>query len=193
MALQEHGMKPGGRDVLVTGAAGGVGSIAVAILAHLGYGVVASSGRAMIHNFLHELGAHRVIDRSSLATPSPRPLESEHWGGAVDSVGGETLAAILRSTAYGSSVAACGLAGGSMLPTTVFPFILRGVNLPGIDSVMCPGERRTRAWARLVHDLPSEAVEKIAHVVPLKDVPTLAHEILKGHVRGRAIVDVNAL
>lgn len=193
MALEEHGLAPGGRDVIVTGASGGVGSIAVAILAHLGYTVVASSGRTLSHNFLRGLGAQRVIDRDTLSTPSSRPLESEHWGGAVDSVGGETLAALLRSMAYGSSVAACGLAGGTALPTTVFPFILRGVNLLGIDSVMATTERRTRAWARLVHDLPAEALAQITHVVPLKEVPNLAQAILKGQVRGRAIVDVNAL
>jgi len=190
MALEEHGVKPGAGDVAVTGAAGGVGSVAVAILAHLGYNVVASSGRAALHPYLESLGAKQIIDRSVLATPSGRPLETERWAGAVDSVGGETLAALLRSTRYGGTVAACGLAGGSALNTTVFPFILRGVSLAGVDSVMCPTPRRQTAWERLARDLPAGVLERITQVVPLREVPALSQQILKGEVRGRVVVDL---
>src|SRR3984957_14950162 len=135
MALEEHGLKPGGREVAVTGAAGGVGSVAIAILAKLGYKVVASSGRAELHEYLRELGASEILDRAVLSAPSKRPLETERWAAAIDSVGGDTLAGILRTLSIRGSVAACGLAGGSALNTTVFPFILRAVNLLGIDSV----------------------------------------------------------
>lgn len=192
MALEEHGLKPGGREVLVTGAAGGVGSLAVAILARRGYRVVASTGRASAHDFLRSLGAADVLDRSVLAAPSERPLESERWGGAVDTVGGTTLANVLKAMAYGTSVAACGLAGGSSLPATVFPFILRGVNLLGIDSVLCPKARRQEAWSRLAAELTAEVLDQVVQTVPLAEVPRLAAEILKGQIRGRVVVDVNA-
>ncbi len=189
MALEEHGLERGDRPVVVTGAAGGVGSVAVALLSALGHAVTASTGRGAEGDYLRSLGASEVIDR--LGAPSKRPLESERWGGAVDTVGGETLAAVLRSLSYGCSAAACGLAGGSDLPTTVLPFILRGVNLLGIDSVQCPRERRRAAWARLAHDLPADILDRIIQVVPLSQVPALARDILKGQVRGRVVIDVN--
>jgi acrylyl-CoA reductase (NADPH) len=191
MALEERGLAPGGRPVVVTGASGGVGSIAVALLARLGYHVVASTGRAELHAYLTDLGAREIIGREALASPG-KPLESERWGGAVDTVGGDTLAGLLRAMAYGTSVAACGLAGGSALNTTVFPFILRGVSLLGIDSVMCPQERRRAAWARLARDLPRNALERIVQVAPLAEVPALSRQILAGQVRGRIVIDVNA-
>jgi acrylyl-CoA reductase (NADPH) len=190
MALEEHGLHPGGREVLVTGAAGGVGSIAVALLASLGYQVIAGTGRSELHEYLKELGAAGFLDRATLATPSKRPLESERWGGAVDTVGGETLATVLCAMARGSSVAACGLAGGNTLPTTVLPFILRGVNLLGIDSAFCPQERRLAAWKRLAHILPREKFEKIVQVVPFQELLALSDEILHGRVRGRVVVDM---
>lgn len=192
MALEDHGLRPGGREVLVTGAAGGVGSVAVAVLARLGYNVVASTGRSEMHSYLKDLGAATILDRHTLADTSKKPLESERWGGAVDTVGAETLAGVLRSVAYGCSVAACGLAGGNSLPTTVLPFILRGVNLLGIDSVMCPQQRRLKAWNRLLQDLPMDKLEKIMHVEPLEKVPDLSQEMLKGHIQGRVAVDVNS-
>lgn len=192
MALEEHGLAPGGREVVVTGAAGGVGSVAVAILARLGYQVAAGTGRAEAHDYLRSLGASRIIDRAALAAPSNRPLESEQWAGAVDTVGGDTLAALLRAMGYGGSVAACGLAGGNHLQTTVLPFILRGVNLLGIDSVQCPAARRRAAWERLARDLPPAALERMMQVIPLAEVPAASQQILRGQVRGRVVVDVNA-
>lgn len=192
MALEAHGLRPGEREVLVTGAGGGVGSVAVALLARLGYRVAASTGRPELHGYLRELGAATIVDRRDLAAPAQRPLESERWAGAVDTVGGDTLAAVLRSLAHGSSVAACGLAGGSALNTTVFPFILRGVNLLGIDSVLCPLEPRQAAWVRLARDLPAGALARMMQVAPLREVPALSREILQGRIRGRVVVDVNA-
>jgi acrylyl-CoA reductase (NADPH) len=192
MALEKHGLTPEKGEVAVTGASGGVGSVAVAILAHLGYHVVASTGRAETHDYLRVLGARDIMDRNVLATLSHRPLEATRWAGAVDSVGGETLASLLKSMAHRASVAACGLAGGSHLPTTVHPFILRGVNLLGIDSNMSPIVERQEAWARLAHDLPLDLLESMTQVVPLNDVPALSEEILKGQIRGRVVIDVNA-
>jgi acrylyl-CoA reductase (NADPH) len=189
IALEERGSRPGEREVLVTGAAGGVGSVAIAILAKLGYQVVASTGKLDAHEYLKSIGASKVIDR--LAPPG-KPLESERWGGAVDSVGGATLAALLPSMAYNSSVAAVGNAGGGELHTTVFPFILRGVGLLGVESVAVPPERRRGAWARLARDLPAEALDRMIQVAPLKDVPALSQEICEGRIRGRVVVDVNA-
>jgi acrylyl-CoA reductase (NADPH) len=136
------------------------------------------------------LGARRILDRQTLSAPSEKPLEPERWGGAIDTVGGETLAALFRTMAYGTSVAACGLAGGSRLQTTVFPFILRGVSLIGIESSLAPRERRQAAWARLVTDLPSEALERMVQVVPLEEIPRLSQEILQGRVRGRIVVEL---
>ena len=192
MALEDHGVGPSGRPVIVTGAAGGVGSVAVALLAQRGYTVAAATGRSELHDYLKGLGASEIVERAALAAPSTRPLESERWGGGVDTVGSTTLAAVLRATAYGGSVAACGLAGGNDLPTTVLPFILRAVNLLGIDSVLCPPDRRRTAWERLARDVPSETLDRITQVAPLADVPRLAGEILQGRVRGRVIIDVRA-
>ncbi len=191
MALQERGPAPAGRPVLVTGASGGVGSIAVALLAHLGYTVAASTGSASAHDDLRALGASEIVDRADITAPGG-PLGSERWAGAVDTVGGDTLAGVLRALAYGASVSACGNAGGVALNTTVLPFILRGVSLIGVDSVMCPPDRRLRAWDRLAHDLPHDALERITHVVPLRDVPDRANAILRGEIQGRTVVDVNA-
>lgn len=192
MALEEHGLRPGGRPVVVSGAAGGVGSTAVAILARLGYHVVASTGREAEHAYLRTLGAAEIIDREALSAASGRPLESERWGGAVDSVGGDTLAGILRALAIGASVAACGNAGGAELHTTVFPFILRGVNLLGIDSLHLPQERRRQIWTRIARDLPLDLLDRTIEVVPLGDLPARAEAITRGQVRGRTVVDVNA-
>jgi acrylyl-CoA reductase (NADPH) len=191
-ALEEGGLTPGEREVVVTGAAGGVGSVAVALLARGGHNVTASTGRATEHDYLTNLGARQIIDRGVLAAPSNRPLESERWAGAVDTVGGETLAAIIRSTAYTGAVAACGLAGGTDLKTTVFPFILRGVRLIGIDSVLATRERREAAWSRLAREFPAGLPGDVTQTVSLADLPTLADAIIDGQVRGRVIVDVNA-
>lgn len=192
LALEEHGLTPADpREVVVTGAAGGVGSIAVAILAKLGYNVVASTGRAELHDYLRQLGAKQIIDRAVLAKPG-KPLESERWAGAVDTVGGDTLAALLPGIVSNGSVAACGNAAGFTLNTTVFPFILRGVNLLGINSVMVPRPRRLVLWERLARDLPKEALAAMTQVAPLADVPELSQQILKGQIRGRVVVDVNA-
>jgi acrylyl-CoA reductase (NADPH) len=194
LALEHNGLRPDseGAEVLVTGAAGGVGSIAVALLAHLGHTVAASTGRPETHDFLASLGATAVIDRQELATPSGRPLDRERWAGAVDVVGGETLASVLRQTRYRGTVAACGLTGGNDLPTTVLPFILRGVTLVGIDSVACPTDVRTEAWRRLGHDLPTDLLDSLTTVEPLSRVPVLAEDIMAGRIRGRVVIDVNA-
>jgi acrylyl-CoA reductase (NADPH) len=192
VALEAQGLAPAAGEVLVTGAAGGVGSVAIAILAKRGYAVVASTGRADTYDYLKSLGATTVIDRTPFAYPAKRPLEGERWAGCVDSVGGNTLARVLAQTKYGGSVAAVGLAGGARLEHTVMPFILRGVNLLGIDSVMCPAKRRIEAWARLRTDLPLAQLDAMTVAARLDDVPRLATEILKGQVRGRVVVDVNA-
>lgn len=186
LALEGHALPPG-RELLVTGAAGGVGSMAVALLSQLGHSVVASTGRAEEHEYLTALGAREVIRRLPAAG---KPLESERWGGAVDTVGGATLAALLRALAYGGSVAACGNAGGVELNTTVFPFILRGVNLLGVDSVMCPPDRRRAAWARLAHALPADKLASMTQTIALGDVPAFSQKIVDGAVRGRVVVDV---
>jgi acrylyl-CoA reductase (NADPH) len=191
MALESAGLAPAAGEVLVTGAAGGVGSVATAILARLGYRVVASTGRQDAHEYLKGLGAESVIDRAPFAEPAKRPLESERWAGCVDAVGGNTLARVLAQLKYGGSVAAVGLAGGSRLEHTVIPFLLRGVNLLGIDSVMCPQPRRAQAWKRLGTDLPLDKLEAMTMDATLADVPRLAREILHGQVRGRVVVDVN--
>jgi acrylyl-CoA reductase (NADPH) len=191
MALEEHGVKPGGREVVVTGAAGGVGSVAIAILGTLGYKVVASSGRAELHDYLRGLGASEIIDRNVLSAPSKRPLDSERWAAGIDNVGGDTLAGLLRSVVIGGSVASCGLAGGAALNTSVFPFILRGVNLLGIDSVRVPNHRRREIWARLARDLPTNLLDGMIQVKPLTKVFELGEQILAGKVRGRTVIDVN--
>ncbi len=161
------------------------------MLAKCGYRIVASTGRAETHEYLTGLGAAAVIDRSLFSEPAKRPLESERWVGCIDSVGGNTLARVLAQTKYGCSVAAVGLAGGSKLEHTVLPFILRGVTLLGIDSVLSPKPRRIDAWARLCKDLPMEKLEAMTVGATLGDVPRLAAEILKGQIRGRVVVDVN--
>ncbi len=191
MALEEHGLTPSRGEVLVTGAAGGVGSVAVALLAKLGYQVAAVTGRPETEGYLLGLGASRVVARSELAETVKRPLEAETWAGCVDAVGGAMLARVLGQMKYGGSVAAVGLAGGASLPTSVIPFLLRGVNLLGIDSVMAPYERRVVAWGRVVQDLPMEKLEAMVRVAGLGDLPALGEAILKGGVQGRVVVDVN--
>jgi acrylyl-CoA reductase (NADPH) len=189
-ALERHGLKPDGGDVLVTGAAGGVGSVAVAFLSRLGHRVVASTGRPEQRDYLTELGAADLIDRATFAERPSRPLDGERWAGAIDAVGGHTLATILTQLKYRASAAACGLAGGSELPATVIPFLLRGVNLLGIDSVMCPRDERIEAWRRLVRDLPLDRLDRMTETVPLSALPGLAPKILGGATRGRIVVDV---
>src|SRR5580704_9859087 len=194
IALERHGLTPDGgpaaNEVLVTGAAGGVGSVAVSLLSALGYRAVASTGRPELRDYLTGLGAAELIDRATLAAKPTRSLDRERWAGAIDAVGGMTLATVLTQLKYRASVAACGLAGGSELPTTVIPFLLRGVNLLGIDSVMCPREERLPAWQRLARDLPLDRLEQITQSVPLGEVTALAPRILKGEVRGRIIIDL---
>ncbi|MSP89547.1 MAG: acryloyl-CoA reductase [Alphaproteobacteria bacterium] len=190
IALEQHGLTPAGGDVAVTGAAGGVGSVALAILAKLGYRAVASTGRADTHDYLKSLGAAEIVDRSLLANPSGKPLESERWAGAIDSVGGTTLASLLTQMKYRGTVAACGLAGGNELKTTVIPFLLRGIKLIGIDSVMCPQVERHEIWRRLAQDLPLDKLDAMTETVGLGDLTALAGRILKGGVRGRIVVEV---
>jgi len=192
MALEDHGLAPGAGEVLVTGAAGGVGSVAVAILAHLGYQVAAVTGRPALEPYLRSLGASRIIGREELAETIKRPLEAETWAGCVDSVGGSMLARVLGQMKYGGSVSSVGLAGGAQLPATVIPFLLRGVNLLGIDSVMRPYADRVRAWSRIARDLPMETLEAMVQPATLSDVPELGAAILKGQVQGRVVIDVNA-
>ena len=191
LALEQAGLAPGGREVVVTGAAGGVGSVAVALLAKLGYTVIAATGRPETRDYLKGLGASGFLTRDELTAKGP-PLGSERWAGGVDSVGGQTLATILAQTAWGGAIAACGLAGGTDLPTTVLPFILRGVSLLGVDSVMAPKARRDMAWARLARDLDAAKLAAMTEVIPLAKVPEYAPRILAGQVRGRVVVDVNA-
>lgn len=191
MALEEHGLTPEKGEVLVTGAAGGVGSVAVAILAKLGYQVAASTGRPETHDYLRGLGAGTIVERASIEKPSGKPLESERWAGCIDAVGGGTLATVLSQLRYHGAVAACGLAGGTKLEATVIPFLLRGVNLLGIDSVMCPPARRREAWARLAKDLPLDLLDGMTSEVKLAELPGLAKKILAGKVRGRVVVDVS--
>jgi acrylyl-CoA reductase (NADPH) len=186
--LQRHGLATGD-PVLVTGAAGGVGSTAVGLLARLGFHVTASTGRVDEEgDALRAIGASDVIDRSEVATVPERPLLSERWAGAVDAVGGATLAHVLAEVRYGGAVAACGLAGGNDLPTTVIPFLLRGVTLYGIDSVMCPAFRRAEVWARIADVLDLDALESMTTEVTLERLPALADEILAGRTRGRVVV-----
>ncbi len=191
MALEDHGMKPENGPVLVTGAAGGVGSVATAILANLGYEVAAVTGRPETEEYLKRLGASRIVARDEINETVKRPLESETWAGCVDAVGGAMLARVLGQMKYGASVAAVGLAGGAGLPATVIPFLLRGVNLLGIDSVLQPFENRQRAWQRIVTDLPMDKLEAMVQPATLSDLPALGADILKGKVKGRVVVDVN--
>jgi putative YhdH/YhfP family quinone oxidoreductase len=190
IALQEHGVTPERGPVLVTGATGGVGSTAVGMLAGLGYEVVASTGKPAAGDFLRRLGASEIIDRAELATESSRPLESTVWAGAVDCVGGVTLANVLKRVHYGGSVAASGLTGGNGLPTTVLPFILRGVNLLGIDSVMTPIDHRRAVWARIATDLKPKALDEIGHDIALADLDGALTAILQGAATGRSVVDL---
>jgi acrylyl-CoA reductase (NADPH) len=192
IVLERHALKPDAGEVLITGAAGGVGSIAVSLLAALGYRVAASTGRPELRDYLVGLGAAELIDRAALAAKPTRPLDRERWAGVIDAVGGMTLATVLTQLKYRASVAACGLAGGTDLPATVIPFLLRGVNLLGIDSVMCPPDERIEAWRRLARDLPLDKLEAATQTVSLADVPDLAPRILKGEVRGRIVVDLAA-
>ena len=189
-ALEDHGLAPGADEVLVTGAAGGVGSVAVAILAHLGYSVAAVTGRPETEAYLQSLGAARIVPRADLAETVKRPLEAETWAGCIDAVGGAMLARVLGQMRYGGSVASVGLAGGAALPATVIPFLLRGVNLLGIDSVMRPYADRVRAWSRLSRDLPLDQLERMIRPATLSDLPALGPAILKGQVQGRVVVDV---
>ncbi len=188
MALERHGVTPGKGDVLVTGAAGGVGSVAVSLLAKLGYRVVASTGRATEAPYLTGLGAAEVIDRATLSAPG-KPLQKERWAGVVDSVGSHTLVNACATTRYGGTVAACGLAAGMDLPGTVAPFILRGVTLAGVDSVMAPMALRREAWNRLARDLEPARLAAMTREIPLADAIPLAGDLLAGKVRGRVVVD----
>ena len=190
MALEDHGIKDG--PVLVTGAAGGVGSVATAILANLGHEVAAVTGRPETADYLTSLGATQIVAREDINETTKRPLEAETWGGCVDAVGGEMLARLLGQMKYGASVSAVGLAGGAGLPATVIPFLLRGVNLLGIDSVMQPYDNRVRAWGRIAQDLPMDKLESMIQPATLSDLPDLGRGILKGQVKGRVVVDVNA-
>jgi acrylyl-CoA reductase (NADPH) len=191
MALEKHGLERDDGDVLVTGAAGGVGSVAVALLAGLGYRVIASTGRPETHDFLKALGAADFLDRAVLAAPTTKPLQTERWAGAIDAVGGTTLASIITQLKYRASVAACGLAGGAELPTTVLPFLLRGVNLLGIDSVMAPIGERREAWKRLATGLPVKIIDSLTETIPLAAVPDYGRKILEGQVRGRVVVEID--
>jgi len=190
MALEDQGLKKG--PVLVTGAAGGVGSVATAILAKLGHEVAAVTGRPEQEEYLKSLGASRIVPREELTEVTKKPLEAEAWGGCVDAVAGAMLGRVLKQMEYGSSVAAIGLAGGAAIEgALITPFILRGVNLLGIDSVMQPYENRTRAWERIARDLPMDKLEAMVQPACLGDLPELGRDILKGQVKGRVVVDVN--
>ena len=191
MALQKHGVTPGSGDILVTGAGGGVGSVAIALLAKLGYRVVASTGRPQEADYLRQLGAADILDRAELSAPG-KPLAKERWAGVVDTVGSHTLANACASTQYGGVVTACGLAQGMDFPSSVAPFILRGVTLAGIDSVMAPRAVREAAWARLAQDLDTAQLERMTREVGLTEAIGLGAEILAGQVRGRMVVNVNS-
>jgi acrylyl-CoA reductase (NADPH) len=191
LALERHGLRPSEREVVVTGAAGGVGSVAVALLAQAGYKVVASTGRPAEASYLSDLGASAVIDRATFTAPG-KPLEAERWAAAIDTVGGATLGGLFRSMAYNGAVAACGNAGGFDFSTSVFPFILRGVALLGVESVTTPYAERVAAWERLARDLPTALIDRMTEVVPLDAVIERCEVITQGQVRGRIVVDVNA-
>ncbi|MFX0542409.1 acryloyl-CoA reductase [Roseovarius sp. S4756] len=193
MALEDAGLTPGKGPVLVTGAAGGVGSVAVAILAKLGYKVAAVTGRPETGKYLKDLGATQIVPREDLSEVTKKPLEAEQWAGCIDAVAGAMLGRVLKQMKYGSSVAAIGLAGGAQIEgAMITPFILRGVNLLGIDSVMQPYARRVEAWKRIASDLPMEKLEEMVQPATLSDLPGLGRDILKGQVKGRIVVDVNA-
>lgn len=192
MALEEHGLSPAATaPVVVTGAGGGVGSVAVALLSHLGYRVAAVTGRSAIHDYLRSLGASGILPREEVTALATRGLEKERWAGAVDTAGGAILAGLLPAMKSGSSVAVCGLAAGSTLATTVFPFILRGVNLLGIDSDYCGRERRLAAWQRLVTDLPPATLDAMTTEIGLEEIFTASERILAGAVRGRTVIRID--
>ena len=189
LALEDHGVKAGAGEILVTGATGGVGSVAVALLGRLGYTVVAATGKTAEADWLKALGASSIIDRAELAAPG-KPFQKERWAGVVDAVGSHTLANALAQTRYGGVVAACGLAQGADLATTVMPFILRGVTLAGVDSVMAPLARRQRAWDRLARDLDPAKLETLIEEIPLSGAIDKAHALMGGQVRGRVVVRI---
>ncbi len=192
IALEQHGLQKSNGSILVTGGSGGVGSVAIAILSKLGYEVATVTGRPESADYLKSLGASIIVPREELNEAIKRPLEKQVWSGCVDTVGGEMLARVFGQMFYGSSVAAVGNAGGARLPASVMPFILRGVNLLGIDSVMQPYQNRLKAWERLASDLPMDKLEAMITPATLSDLPQLGVDILKGQVRGRVVVDVNA-
>ena len=191
MALEARGVTPDKGPILVTGAGGGVGGIAITILAKLGHEVWGLTGRESLADYLKDLGAAGIVPRAEMAEAG-RPLVKERWAGGIDAVGGQVLANLLAATKYDGAVAACGLAGGVDLPGTVMPFILRGVDLLGIESVYCPEPGRSEAWARLARDLPLDKLDAMTHVHPLAEVPALAADILKGLIQGRAVIDLDA-
>ncbi len=191
-SLERHGLKPGSGPVLVTGASGGVGSVAVALLAAAGYEVAAVTGRPETADYLKSLGANQIIARESIAETVKRPLEAENWAGCIDAVGGAMLARVLGQMKYGTSVAAVGLAAGAALPASVIPFLLRGINILGIDSVMRPYDDRVQAWKKLAELLPLDKLEAMIVPATLADLTKLGEEILQGQVRGRVVVDVRA-
>ena len=190
LALERHGVAPGSGEVLVTGATGGVGSVAVALLARLGHSVVAATGKPAEADYLKRLGAAIVIDRAELAVPG-KPLQKERWAGVVDAVGSTTLANALAQTRYGGTVAACGLAGGTDLPSSVMPFILRGVTLAGVDSVMAPLALRQAAWERLARDLDPALLDSMVEEIALEEAPARAADLMAGKVRGRLVVRID--
>jgi acrylyl-CoA reductase (NADPH) len=190
LALEKHGLAPADGPVVVTGAAGGVGSVAIAVLSKLGYHVIASTGRASEQGYLKGLGAAEIIDRTELSGPA-KPLARERWAGGIDSVGSTTLANLLSMTKYRGAIAACGLAGGMDLPSSVAPFILRGVCLLGIDSVMCPIALRKQAWARLASDLDPSKLAEITQEIDLDGVVEAGAKVLAGQVRGRIVVKIS--
>ncbi len=192
LALEANGVVPNSGEVLVTGAGGGVGSVAISILAGLGYEVIAVSGRPQLEGYLKDLGAKNLITREEISELGKRPLQSERFAGAVDTVGGDILAGVLPAIKYKGAAAICGLAGGAGLKTTVIPFILRGITMAGIDSVMAPAEERTKVWSRLAMDLPKDKLDATTSIVGLQDAIKMADEILAGQVRGRTVIDVNA-
>jgi acrylyl-CoA reductase (NADPH) len=189
LALEDHGVQPAAGEVLVTGATGGVGSVAIALLGKLGYTVVAATGKASEQDYLKSLGAASVIDRTDLST-SGKPFQKERWAAVVDVAGSHTLANALAQTRYGGIVASCGLAQGADLPTSVMPFILRGVTLAGVDSVMAPLPKRQRAWERLARDLDPALLESLTTEVPLQDAIAKAHDLMAGQLRGRVVVRI---
>lgn len=192
LALEDHGLKPGNGPVLVTGAAGGVGSVAVALLAAAGYEVAAVTGRPETEGYLRALGATQIVPRETINETVKRPLESETWAGCIDAVGGPMMARVLGQLKYGGSIAAVGLAGGANLPASVVPFLLRGVNILGIDSVLIPYARRVAAWERIARDMPKDKLEAMISLHGLADLPQLGVDILAGKVKGRAVIDVRA-